>query len=375
MTTITPITKDFDARLQRMFRWYRIPGLAISLSAREEIIYQKTMGYADTKGRVPFTLSTRINIASLSKLFIATALVQAIDEGYLTLDEDINELIPFEVTNPHHQGETISLRQLATHTSSIVDNDALYRKHAYCLRSQEPMTLREFLFNYLHPDGPWYSTTNFSPKPSGTSYSYSNVGATLAAYCIEARTGKPYSEFVRENIFEKLDMRNTGWLQDTFPDSDLATLYSRISVDFERMKYRLGLFKKPFPRYKLVTYPDGGVVTTAADLHKFLSAIISRQGPLTSKSIDLMLDKQFVDDCIPEELKSKGKNSGLFWSHTRLGSCGHTGGDPGVTSLAYIRPNGLAVVLLMNTDAASIGETRISAITRVVNEISDVLTI
>jgi len=113
-------------------------------------------------------------------------LAKAQEEGLLSLDEDINDILPFKVVNPYFPNEKITLKNLASHTSGIKDDDTKYI-NSYSAYGAKNMTLKDFLYNYLNPEGKWYSNNNFSNKKPGTSFSYSNIGSALAGYCIEAR--------------------------------------------------------------------------------------------------------------------------------------------------------------------------------------------
>src|SRR5205085_7400589 len=144
----------------------------------------KGYGYADVATRKPFTPDTVMNIGSISKTVTGVALMRAVQEGKLSLDADINRYLPFKVANPHHPGEPITLRQLATHTSGISDRWEVY-KDTYFYGGEPDETLGDFLRAYFTPGGKHYATDNFLEAKPGTQREYSNIGAGLAGYIVE----------------------------------------------------------------------------------------------------------------------------------------------------------------------------------------------
>ncbi len=94
-----------------------IMGLGAAIIVDKKVLWMKGYGFADKEHAVPFTSDTVMNIASISKTFTGVALIRAVQEGKLALDEDISTYLPFKISNPHHPNDKITLRQLATHTS------------------------------------------------------------------------------------------------------------------------------------------------------------------------------------------------------------------------------------------------------------------
>jgi len=367
------IDQQLDNELDEAFKKSEIPGMAVTIFTKDNILYKKELGYANIEKKLPFTVNTVMNIASISKTFIAVALMRAVEDGILDLDEDVNNILPFKVTNPYFSNDKITLRSLATHVSGIKDDTEIYNLDSYCGANSKEMSLKDFLYNYLSFDGKWYKKENFLNRRQCTSYEYSNIASALVAYCIEIKSKIPYSNYVRENIFKKLNMNNSGWTQNEFNSKTLALDYSKIRINFEENKYNLGLSKKALPPYKLVTYPDGGVMTSINDLSKFLLEILKKDEAefISPKSIDLMLKKQFGESNIPNELRERNHNMGLFWKYTKSGSFGHTGDDPGVSTLMSVRENGVAVIMFMNTDVTTIGKDNLSKFYNILGKYCD----
>jgi len=352
--TISKEVQQFDKQLTSLFDSLKVPGGAVLVFTKDKVLYKKEIGYANIEMKIPYTLDTVTNIASISKTFIGGSLAKAQEDGLLSLDEDINDILPFKVVNPYFPNGKITLKNLASHTSGIEDDETKYI-YSYSAYGAKNMTLKDFLYSYLNPEGKWYSRDNFSNNKPGTSFSYSNIGSALAGYCIEARSKMTYADYVRKNIFEKLSMNNSGWNRSEFKLANIALNYSKLRIDFTNHTESMGATLEPMPAYELITYPDGGVMTTVNDLSKYLQAIMKRQDTfITAKSIDLMLQKQFNDTNVPPECKETDENIGLFWSYSGEKVWGHTGSDPGVDTSMYVNSNNVGLIAFINTDDSSL---------------------
>ncbi len=175
-----------------------IVGLAAAILKNDTVRYNQGFGYANVSDSIPYSHQTIQNIGSISKTFIGIALFKAQELGKLQLDDPVNKFIPFQVSNPKYKNTPITLRQLATHTSSIIDTD-WYGKSYVTLSAQYPettkvldyfsgpessMSMSDYLKNVLTPQGSMYEPETFSEMAPGTDAEYTNLGATLAALAI-----------------------------------------------------------------------------------------------------------------------------------------------------------------------------------------------
>ena len=128
-----------------------IVGLGAAIIVNKKVVWMKGYGFADKEHGVPFTPDTIMNIGSISKTFTGVALMRAVQEGKLSLDEDINTYLPFKVINPFFPNERITLRQLATHTSGITDRWSIY-EGTYHYGGDSPEPLGEFLKELLRTE-------------------------------------------------------------------------------------------------------------------------------------------------------------------------------------------------------------------------------
>ena len=141
-TPLTPITNEADLTdvLNDIFQDSQFPGFAVSVVQNNEVVYQQAFGQADIAQDRPFTNQTLQPIGSISKTFIGAALVKAMEQGYFTLETDINELLPYTLYNPKQPEAIIRIEHLVTHTSGLLDNNEDYLS-AYYIQPGEKVIL------------------------------------------------------------------------------------------------------------------------------------------------------------------------------------------------------------------------------------------
>lgn len=341
-----------DTFIERKMKELRIVGMGASIIIDKKVIWSQGYGYADRENKTPFTTSTIMNIASISKTFTGVCMMKAFEEGKLSLDEDINAYLPFKVVNPNFPCEKITLRQLATHTSGLADRYPFYSDSTYFYGGKKPESLGEFLRNYFVPGGRYYSADNFLKSKPGTYRDYSNIGAGLAGYIIELRTRKKLNEYGKEHIFKPLEMSYSGWSLAEINTNDHSKLYKKE-----------GDSVKSIQLYEGTTYPDGGVRTSVSELSKFFICLLNdgklnKTRILQKKTIGEMLRFQFNETNKPENVKLEKLNSGIFWA-TKMGATriGHNGSDPGVrTFMLSDLAKEIAIVIFFNTSLSDAEE-------------------
>jgi CubicO group peptidase (beta-lactamase class C family) len=322
----------------------RMVGLAAAIIINKKLVWTKGYGYADLENKIPFTPNTIMNIGSITKTITGASLMHAIEEKKIALDENINTYLPFKVINPYFPNERITLRNLATHTSGIVDQYPLYSK-TYHYGVDSPESLGAFLKNYFEPSGTYYSKDNFLKHKPGSFREYSNLATGLTGYIIEITTGQKLNFYSKQHLFTPLKMDNTGWFLSEINLANHSKLYE-IQSDNPKL----------IPLYGLTTYPDGGVRTSVTDLSKFFICLLNDgvyEGTriLEKESVEEMLKFQFTTLNKPENVNLEELNSGIFWATKRnLTRIGHGGTDPGVKTLMLSdRSKEIGVILFTNT--------------------------
>ncbi|GAB5554266.1 MAG: serine hydrolase domain-containing protein [Saprospiraceae bacterium] len=356
-----------DSLTQVLEEWYQqghFKGFSVAIADEQGTLYTKGFGFANVADQMAYNQETVQNIASISKTFIGISLLKAQEMGLLNLDDPINQYLPFKVVNPNFPEGTITIRHLTNHTSGIVDSD-FYDK-SYVLEEVDPDTsiyevdeafnqlsdktsIGAFLEKYLTEGGEFYGQENFLEKQPGAQFDYSNVAATLAAYVLEVAAKEPFDAFTRKHILGPLKMNDSGW---SFEQIDLAKHTRNYTPE-----------GKPFPRYGLITYPDGGMRASAQDMAKYLTELIKAKngaGTLLSKASYETYFKASLADTVFEEGRSEAAafndeyDMGIFMGINGLGSYGHSGGDPGTASLLFFNPQtARGSYMILNTDINS----------------------
>lgn len=352
-------SNTLTAALQQLVEKDSLPGMSVVLVNAKQVIYEQNFGYANFERGIRYSSKSIQNIGSVSKTFAAIALMKAIELGYFDLDADINTILPFKVTNPHNPAGIITVRQLSTHTSGIIDNPAIlpnsyhfdttlvsYNLNAYKLLKSlgyqqkiNDASLKTFMYDYLAEKGKYYNQRNFGSGAPGSTYTYSNIASALVAYLIEERSGLTYAEFTQRYILNPLKMKNSGWYINSKQLSKYALPYYNLYSSF--------------PLYHYITYPDGGLRTNTAELGKYLMVLINGYNGndklISRASYITMYAAQFSKDNTPKGINLSNRNKGIFWNLYNDGTIGHDGDDPGVSSFLFFNPKtGLGGVFLCN---------------------------
>jgi CubicO group peptidase (beta-lactamase class C family) len=354
------IKDSLTADLNKVQSKKNIVGFSTAIVNKNGTLYTKGFGFSNLAKQEEYTENTIQNIASISKTLIGISLFKAQEMGKLKLDDPVNTYLPFKVINPTHPNVPITIRHLSTHTSTIRDSDNFW-ENTYILKKKDhpksvsvfsymkpPNTktsVSKFLNKLLNTKGELYIPDNFSKEKPGEKFSYSNLGATLCALVIESATQKSYDTFTQENILEPLKMTNSGW--------------SIKSVDTTKVSKLYGNNESVLAAYSILSYPDGGLLSSSKDLSKLLTELIkgyTGNGTLLSKeSYQELFENQLSESQMPEGTEA---NFGIFLDFSKgfmeddFETIGHSGGDPGVVAGMFFNPNtGLGRILILNTDS------------------------
>ena len=170
-----------------------VPGVTVAIGSAEGLYWDNGFGMADLENMVPATAQTRIRLASITKPITATAVMQLVERGKMELDAPIQKYVP---TFPQKQWP-VTVRLLLGHLSGIrhyaSDEEVASTRHY--LNRVEPLKIFQ--------DDP----LKFEP---GTQFSYTTYGFNLLGAAVEMVSGKPFEDYLRENIFEPAGMHSIG---------------------------------------------------------------------------------------------------------------------------------------------------------------------
>ena len=329
-------------------------GFSMALMDGDGITWSASHGFADLETKRPMSVDTIMNVASISKTVTGTSLMMLVEQGKLDLDRDVNDYLPFEVRNPNHLSVAVTARQLLTHSSAIVDRYELYGSEiVYFPGSDNPISLGEFVQEYLSPTGRYFKPENFATYPPGSTKQYSNIGYGLAAYLVELLSGDPLNRFSANRIFKPLGMDSTGWMLTEIDTDQHSKLYKWGEEGNTLIEW-----------YGLATWPDGGMRTSVQDLSRFFAAMINGgtlddERFISGETVEAMFRPQFVTgQVLGGVADAENHQQAITWSYRTgekgLTVVGHSGGDPGVRTHAYFyQETGRGAILLVNTSSDS----------------------
>lgn len=220
-----------DEEIRGLMEHAGVPGLAaLAIGNRGEVVWSGYYGYRNVERKLPVTKDTLFSIASVAKTITAAAVMQLVDAGKLRLEDDINQFLPFKLTNPYFPQAAITVGQLLRHRSSLRDNTEYLRPIRIANNGDPQIPLGEFLAGHLAAESEHFNAakTFFAERPD-TAYHYSNTGFALLGYVVERIVGVPFEAYCRTNIFQPLGMTQTAWfLRDL--DLDQVAMPSRFDA-------------------------------------------------------------------------------------------------------------------------------------------------
>jgi len=224
------------------------PGVEIFVKTKSNVLYHKAFGNSDIESDIKLEINSVYDIASVSKEFTAISILQLAERGQLELTDDVRKFIPEFPT----QENNITIENLLTHTSGI-------KRHTNISWAENEAS-KQFknsidVINYFKQD-----SLDFIPN---TRHSYVNMNYILLGYIIEKVSGKTYEEYIRNNIFEPLNMSNTFFGIDGQSITNKPKGYETENNDFVLHR----------PHSYSQSKGPGGIHSTAADLAKWYEGL------------------------------------------------------------------------------------------------------
>ncbi|HEU0012068.1 MAG TPA: serine hydrolase [Longimicrobium sp.] len=247
--------QDFAGQVDRMFAWATSgsPGCGVAVSQNGRVLVNRAYGMADLERGVALTPETPFDVGSVTKQFVAASVLLLVDEGRLSLSDDVRRHVP-ELPD---YGHTVTIDHLLTHTSGIRD---------WVWLSSVTGHRESALSLILRQRG-----LNFAP---GQEWSYSNSGYELLREVVARAGGQPIGEFMRTRLFEPLGMKSTRYAGDVRQVPNAATAYEKRGEQW-RVDMLLGNARG-----------GGGVFSTAGDLLVWNDALArNRLGAFVSEKI------------------------------------------------------------------------------------------
>ena len=243
------VSKSIENKIDSIFKEYdnpATPGLSVGFMQNGKLIFSKGYGMADLEHNNPIDTSSVFSLASVSKQFTVFAILLLEQQGKLSLNDNVRKHIP----KFNNYSETVTLQQLANHSSGIRSQLQLLGQAGYI---SDNVITKEDALKIIYDQ----EELNFKP---GSEFSYSNSGYVLLAEVVEKVSGRPFSLFMKENVFEPLAMNNSFVMDD----------YHKI-IKNRANSYEIenGTYVNAPANYSY--YGSTGLYTTLIDLKKWAS--------------------------------------------------------------------------------------------------------
>jgi D-alanyl-D-alanine carboxypeptidase len=293
---------------------------------------QLTSGLSDITHETPIAAGDHFKIASLTKSYTATVVLQLVGEGKLSLDDTIERRLPGVVPN----GSKITIRQLLNHTSGLSDFEG------------NPRYLKPYLAgNFAYYWSPRQLVRmGVSHKPlfaPGRGWSYSNTNYVVAQLIVERATGRTLGAELKRRIFQPLNLRQTTY--PTKPGLPSPYAHGYMLLGDPPLTDVTGLSPSLAPG-------SGGIVSTVRDVADFYRALLT--GRLLEPA-ELQAMKTTVSERTGRVTSGSGYGLGIARTRISCGGWGHTGELPGYDVSTVLTANGRhQAVLMMNQDATTL---------------------
>jgi D-alanyl-D-alanine carboxypeptidase len=205
-------TPDIDAIVQRVIAQERVVGASVLVARGDKILLHKGYGFADLALEAPSKDETVYHVVGPMLPFTGIAVMQQVQRGKLSLDDDISKFIPEFPLQGHH----VTVRQLLNHTSGIVDYH--YLGDPIEATSRQPKALDEVTA--------LYARKNWVNEP-GQKWDWSISGFNLLVTIVERVTGQSFPDYVQQNIFKPAGVKSTSYCDDFTLTRGLAHAYRK----------------------------------------------------------------------------------------------------------------------------------------------------
>jgi CubicO group peptidase (beta-lactamase class C family) len=247
-----------EADIKDIMKQRDVIGLSVAVVKKGKIIYTHSFGLKNVESNTPLTDQNMFRIASISKSFSATSIMQLVDAGKVSLNADVSDLIGFKVRNPKFPETVITLKMIMSHTSGLNDSQGY------------------FTLDVINPAKGLNAAKCYNDYEPGKGYMYCNLNYNMVGTIIEKLSGERFDTYVRHHILDPLGLYG-GYCVDSLDTTRFATLYeynaTKKSFTPATMAYapRSEEIKNYVMGYSTPVFsPTGGMKITATDLAKYM---------------------------------------------------------------------------------------------------------
>jgi CubicO group peptidase (beta-lactamase class C family) len=320
------------------------PGVAVLIIDTGKVVCRKGYGLARLKDKAPFTPQTTCEIASMAKMFTATAVMILVDRGKLGLSDPVRKYMP-ELPE-YYEGKPVTITHLLQHTSGLPDY----------LRFPQPMGKHAGYVTNEDYAGEFARLKDKFPAPfePGAQFRYNNTNYMLLALIIERVTKQSFGHFLKADVLQPLGM-NASWVYESpqsAPKAHPKSAPNAVAYAKKKNGWEEGWGSPPFRDESLLTVGDGGLWTSLDDLARF------DEGLRASKLIKPDTMKLAHQRSKTADGKTNGYGFGLTVTYRgdRLVGIGH--GGSWIFQTTYYRDlaHDLSVIMLSNREELKVGQ-------------------
>lgn len=315
-----------------------LPGVGVAVLSKGELLWCGGIGVADLASKQPMSCDTEFRVGSISKTFVALALLKLQEEGKIDLNARLHDVAPevpmsnrWETTNP------VRIVNLLEHTAGFDDMEPA---EVYNLRDAYDFPLLEVFKRFREPQ--------IVRWPPSTRMSYSNPGYGIAGYLIEKVTGQPYDKYIRETFLQPLGMTNADF---RFTDANRALLASGYN----------GKNAKPVGYPYIYLRPAGDLKASPGELAKLVQFLLKRGmvGQLQLLKPDSIVRMEWPQTTLAAQHALRvGYGLGNYTQALSFVTHGHDGGIDGfISSYRYMPDQNWGYVVLLNRADGVAGES------------------
>ncbi|MBS1665277.1 MAG: beta-lactamase family protein [Bacteroidetes bacterium] len=325
LQTFSQNKKQIAEDLKAVMAKYEAIGASFAVLKGNKIVYHNELGFKDRENNIPLSKKDIFRIASISKSFTTTSLLQLVEAGKISLDDDISSLVGFPIRNPNFPDRKITLQMLLSHRSSLNDSNGY--------------TTLDVLDSVKTPT--W--ANSFNKYAPGEGYMYCNLNYNLAGTILERISGERFDRYVQNHILKPLKLYGGYWV-DGLDSSRFVHLYA-----FDAKNHQLELSPDAYAprRQEIANYrmgystpilsPTGGMKISAIDLARYMGMHMN-YGTFKNKKIISEESSQKMQTILTPE-----SSYGMAMEHSTtfipgIDMTGHTGVAYGLFSAMFFNP-------------------------------------
>lgn len=264
VTTLTTIpcfaqVSKAEAEIQEAMKKYNAIGLSVAVVKKGELVYTHSFGLKDIEKNTPLGNTDIFRIASISKSFSATAIMQLIEQGKLKLSDDFSDLVGFKVRNPKYPETVITLKMVLSHTSSVNDSEGYFN------------------LDVINPTKNTNWAKCYNDYEPGKGYQYCNLNFNMVGAVIEKISGERFDQYIKHHILDPLGLYG-GYCVDSLDKTRFTTLYEydEKSKEFKASPLAYNPRSEEIKNHVLgvttpIFSPTGGMKISATDLAKYMT--------------------------------------------------------------------------------------------------------